>query len=211
MDEFILKFQRKNNGNLPTDSEILSKNKADYTLFMKQRMTDVVRICQQKAKNIKGLRVDEYVPFYGKNPPPTDLLKLMEDNEAYGYKRLDNVAFKAARKRAKAKGTDAFQIGDTWYIAVPIGHRSLTIADIAGAGIDPYEALHHKDPEKLLSMREQEIKFDKCKKMFKAYTKEEKVKTIRLFVEKNDKNPIFQEEVTTAKRLLRKLGAEYVG
>lgn len=208
-DEFILKFQRKNEGQLPTDFDILSKNRADYTLFMKQRMADLVRICQQKAKNIKGMRVDQQIPFYGPNPPPEELYKLLEDNDAYGFRKLDNVAFKAAKKRVKAKQGEVFRFAGNWYVAVPIAHRNLTVLDLAGAGLDPYESIHNKNPEQLLLERQQEIRFDKRKKMFKNWSKTEKGKTIKEFIEKNAQNPIYREEIDIAKRMLRKLGIEH--
>jgi hypothetical protein len=190
----------------PDQSDILNKNKADLTMFMKQRMTDLVRICRQKAKNIKGLRVDEYIPFYGAPPPPEDLYKLLLDNEAYGYYRCDINQYKAIRKRAKKKVDEIFLWAGNHYLTVPLDHRSITVLDLAGAGMDPYESLHNLNPEQILFRRETEIRFDKHLKKYKNSSKEDKAKTILDFVEKNSNNPIFKDEIVTARKLLRNMG-----
>jgi hypothetical protein len=208
--EFFVKFQKKHDGKFPKAKDVLNKNKADYTLFMKQRMTDLVRISQQKAKNIKGSRVDEYIPFYGNNPPPDDLQKLLEDNESYGFRRLDTVAYKAAKKKMNAKTGEHFKFAGSWYVAVPLVHRNLTILDFAGAGYDPYESNQHKNPEQLFLQRESDIRFDKRMKMFKNYSKEKRIELIQKFVSENSSNTRLSQELVTAKKMLKKLGAVHV-
>ncbi len=190
----------------PTPEDILNKNKANLTLFMKQRMTELVRICRQKAKNIKGVRVDEYAPFYGAPPPPDDLYKLLEDNELYGYKKLDVASYKTIRKKVKAKVNEIFQFAGSYYVTVPLDQRNITVLDLAGAGLDPYESLHNLDPEEILSRRENEIKFDIRLKKYKNSSKEDKARTIMSFVEKNAENPAFKDEIITARKLLRNMG-----
>ncbi len=204
-EEFCVSFSNKNNKS-PNDEEVLSKNRANLTMFLKQRMEDLVRICKQKAKNIKGIRVDEYIPFYGPNPPPEDIYKLLEDNESYGFKRIDNVAFKAVKKKVKSDLKKPFQFAGSWYVAVPLEQRSLTALDFAGAGLDPRESAHNLNPEQLFSRQEEQIKFDKKKKLFKTYSKEKKTKIILGFIQKNENNPIFKEEINIARRVLRNMG-----
>jgi hypothetical protein len=190
----------------PTDEDILNKNKANLTLFMKQRMTDLVRICRQKAKNIKGVKVEEYAPFYGAPPPPDDLYKLLEDNELYGYKKCDMGQYKSIRKKVKAKVDQVFRFAGNHYVAVPLDQRNLTVLDLAGAGLDPYESFHNLNPEEIFFRREAEIKFDIRVKRYKNSSKEDKVRTIMSFVEKNAENPRYQDEVVTARKLLRNMG-----
>jgi hypothetical protein len=189
-----------------TEEKLLGKNRANLTLFLKQRMEDLVRICKQKAKNIKGMRVDEYIPFYGDQTPPIELYKLLKDSGAYGFKRLDNAQFRAIRKKVKAKHGEPFQWGGRWYVSVLLEQRPLAIADLVGAGLDPYESEHNLNPEEILLRKHEEIRIDKQIKMFKNGSKEEKAKTILAFVEKNADNPKYQEEVITARKMLRTLG-----
>jgi hypothetical protein len=207
-EEFYVNYTKKEN-KTPGKKEIQEKNKANFTMFMKQRMEDLVRICRQKAKNIKGLQVDEYVAFYGPSKPPSEFYKLIEDNEAYGFKRLDGVAFKAIKKKAKAKVGESFQFAGSWYIAVPLEQRNLTVLDFAGAGLDPHEHYHNMNPERILMNEQQEIRFDKKVKVFKNSPKEEKAKTLFDFIEKNENNPVFEEEIGIAKKYLRNMGIEY--
>ena len=209
--KFWLRFCNNNDGKSPSPKDILDKNKADLTMFLKQRMEDLVRICTQKAKNIKGMKIDGYEPFYGSNPPPAELFKLLEDNEAYGYKRIDNVAFKAVKKRAKIKDLkDPFFYSPYWYVAVPLEQRNVTVLDLAGAGLDPFESEHNLNPEQILLNKDEEKRLDKKRKMFKNYTKDEKAKVILGFIEKNENNPHFEEEITIAKRFLREMGVTHV-
>lgn len=209
--EFLETFKHKYPNVQFTKSELLSKNKANLTLFMKQRMEDLVRICKQKAKNIKGARVDEYIAFYGPTPPPADLHKLIEDNEAYGYRRVDNVTFKAYRKSVKAKKDTPFQKGGFWYVTVAISQRPLTWEDLAGAGFDPRDNEHNLNPEEVLLRNHDELKLDKNIKMFKTATKEVKIKTLMSFVEKYIDDVTYTAEINTAKRLLKTMGIVDVG
>lgn len=202
---------RKKEGKRPSKHDILNKNKANLTIFMKQRMEDLVRICKQKARNIKGLRVDSYLPFYGPTPPPEELFRLLDDHDAYGYKKLDNVQFKAIRKRCKAKDGEPFRFGPMWYVSVPLEHRNLSALDLAGGGWDPYENEHNLDPEKILFRKEEEIKFDKRVRLYKNYSKERKAKVILNFIKKCSNNPKFEEEIGIARRVLRKMGIRDVG
>lgn len=211
-DSFVIAFgkNRKTLGLYPTDKDVMDKNKANFTLFMKQRMEDLVRICKQKAKNIKGFKVDEYVPFYGPEAPPEHLHKLLEDHEVYGYRKCDAVAFKAIKKRMKAEIGVPFQFSGNWYIAVPLEQRNLTILDLAGAGLDPGESEHNMNPEEILLQRHKEKKLDIKRKVYKNYSREEKAKVILGFIEKNEGNPFFEEEINIAKRFLREMSARNV-
>lgn len=209
LDEFIVNHQRLNGGDAPSEDEILSKNKAHFTMFMKQRLEDLIRICRQKAKNIKGTQVDEYISFYGEKEPPKDLRRLIENNQAEGFKKMDKGAFKTIKKRTKAKVGEAFQFGGLWYVAVPLAQRNLTLLDFAGAGLDPYESLHNKNPEQLLTQRQNDLSFDKQRKKFKMKSKEDRVNIFKTFIHTNAQNPFFKEEIDIAKRMLRNLGSEY--
>lgn len=194
-----------------TSEQLLNKNKAILTLFMKQRMEDLVRICRQKAKNIKGTRVDEYLPFYGAPPPPDDLYKLLEDNEKYGYFKCDMNLYRALRKRKKKKVGEIFDFGGNYYVTVALDQRNITVLDLAGAGLDPRESAHNMNPEEILFKRESEIKFDIRLKRYKNSSKEDKAKTIMGFVEQYEDNPKYEEEILTARKLLRNMGYINVG
>ena len=209
-DEFVVKYQSNNKRKFPDEKEILNKNKADCTLFLRQRMTDLVRICQQKAKNIKGMKVEEYSPFCGPEFPDMDLQELIENHEKHGFKKIDNIAFKAVKKRAKAKNNGPFLYSNKWYVGVPLEHRNLNAFDLVGAGLDPYEHFHNKNPEQILNSRQQEKVFDKKKKLYDNYPKEEKIRIMFSFIEENSANPNLQNEVRTAKRYLGRLGVKYV-
>lgn len=209
-EAFCVTYMNKHKGRKPTEYDILGKNKANFTIFLKQRMEDLVRICKQKAKNIKGLRVDEYQAYYGPDKPPTELSRILEDSEFYGFKKLDNMFFRAIRKKTKANIKKPFQFAGNWYVAVPLEQRDLTLLDFSGAGLDPYENKHNLDPERLLQEQQTEITFDNNVKVFHNSPNEEKAKTIFDFIEKNGHNPQFKEEIGIAKKYLKNMGIIYV-
>ena len=150
-----VKYQKK------ADSEaILDKDKANLTLFMKQRMEDVVRVCRQKARNIKGMQVEDFLIFYGANKPPAIKRLLLEDHESLGFRKLDMGSFKSIKKRMQIKDqTIPFQFAGNWYIAVPLPKRELTMLDFSGAGLDPYDNIHNKNPEQIILERDSEKEF----------------------------------------------------
>jgi hypothetical protein len=205
--EFVSSY-KKNSGEKPSESELLGKNKANFTLFLKQRMEDVVRICRQKARNIRGMPTEVNYFFCGTKRPPRDLNKLIDNYEELGYKKIDLSSFRTIRKKANKLTDTKFKFNKKWYIAVPLEHRVLELSDLSGSGLDPYDNIHNMNPEQLLFHKEEEEYWDKKKEDFKNTPKDDKVHMVSQFVKKNASNPLFKEEVEIAERLLEKLGAD---
>lgn len=209
--DFIIAYQRNAPGLLPTESEILDKNKANFTLFMKQRMDDLVRICKQKAKNIRGLKIDDYAAFCGPDEPPGDIYRLLEEHEELNFRPIDNVKFKAVKRRAKIKDIkDPFKYADLWYAAVFLEKRELTLIDLENAGLDPRDGLHYLNPEQMLIKQQDEKWLDKITKMFKNYSKEQKASVLFGFIERHEGNPKFKDEIVIAQKFLQDIGVGYV-
>lgn len=204
LDAFRASFITSNM-NEPTEEDILAKNKANFTMFIKQRMEDVVRICRQKARNIKGTQVDHYSTFVGPKKPPRELLKLQDDHESFSFRKIDLMGFRTAKKRAKAKEMVFFYEG-MWYVAVPLEHKTLNIADFAGADMDPYDNVHNMTPDRILSMKSEQDHWDSKREMFKNSSKEERAKLVKRFISKHKSDKKYSEEIKTARKLLKRLG-----
>lgn len=217
--EFVETHLRKTNSE-PSAEVIDNKNRANLTLFMKQRMEDVVRVCRQKARNIKGMATDEFYVFYGPKRPPRNVRKLLEDHEKYGFKKMDIAAFKTIRKRVmkdkKAKRTKPIQptksheilnFAGSYYVSIPLEHRDLTVLDFAGANLDPYDNIHNKSPEELMLHNLDINEFERKKANFDAQTSKRKENIVRNFIRKNKKNPLFREEIVLARKFLEELRA----
>lgn len=203
-NEFVVVYWNKHVKN-PSESDIESKDRASLTAFMKQRMEDVVRVCRQKARNIKGFPTEEFYFFYGPSRPPMELRFLLEDHEKYQFKKLDAGSFKAIKKKQKIKNYEKpFQFAGYWYVAVPLEKRNLTLLDFSGAGLDPYDSIHNKNPEQLLFDRVKEEEFEQKRAKFKASSKDRKRTIVSNFVKKNKNNPLFKEEILIAKKFLAK-------
>lgn len=191
---------------IPKAKDVEDKNKANFTIQLKQRMETLVRVCRQKARNIKGWPTEEFYVFYGPKRPPRNLKKLLENHEKYEFKKLDMATFKSIKKRKSIRNNDKpFQFAGSWYVAVPLEKHVLCLADFTGAGQDPYDSIHNKNPEELLFDKIREEEFEQKKAAFEAHTDKRKEVILRGFIHKNKKNPMFTEEIALARKYLKTL------
>jgi hypothetical protein len=197
-------------GKYPSTAAILNKNKATFTMFLKQRMEDVVRICRQKAKNIKGLSAEEFHVFYGKNVPPSNLSKLLDNHIKLGFKKLDIASFKSIKKKAKHKANSPFQFGQNWYCSIPVGNKTLSLLDFSSAGLDPHDNMIGMNPEKIYFKNEEDSFWESKQDLFDTYTKEEKIAVMKDFITNKSKDSKYLGEVKTAKKFLRMLKKEEI-
>lgn len=199
---FVEKFE-KNEYRTPTENDFDQKNKANFTMFFKQRMEDLVRVCRQKVRNIKGLPSEECIVFCGPARPPKYPKRLLREFNELGFKKIEYAVFKSIRKKIQVDH-DAmiFQFGGQWYVAIPVEHRSLDAEDIVGSGYNPYENAHNMRPDDLYEEKE----LDRYSCLFNKKSILRKRVTLRNFIAKNRGKAHYKEEVATAKRLLRNLG-----
>lgn len=189
----------------PTEEQILNKNKADCTEFLKQRMEDVVRVCRQKARNIKGLPTEEYFFYCGKERPPAVLRDLVEDYEKYGYRKLDQAVYKSIRKKIHVDDSPIFRLHNLYYVAVPVEQKHLHITDFIGAGLDPSDNMHNMTPESIFFAIEDNTSFEKKKEEFEGRTKGQRARMVRQFIEQNHGNPDYRDELKAARKMLKNL------
>jgi hypothetical protein len=203
-EEFAYSY-KKLNGSKATPNDFLSKNKANFTMFLKQRMEDIVRICRQKVRNVKGVPVETMYYFYGKQRPPEDTRKLLDGYESYGFKKIDLSSFRTIKKRSKKK-TAQFYYGRKWYVAVPMEQKKLELVDFSGAGLDPYDNIHNMNPEQILFHKQEEDFWEQKKEDFRNKPKDDRVEMVVNFIKTNRNNPHLEEEIKTAERYLKRLG-----
>jgi len=192
----------------PQKVDILDKNQANFTLFLKQRMEDLVRICRQKVKNIKGFTADGFYYYYGPKAPPKRLFDLVRNYEKLGFRKLDSAVYKSIKKRAGVFDNSIFMVGDNYYIAVPIPKKSLTIDDLNGAGMNPRDTLHNMDPEAVYFTLEDDKMWEKRQEDFNGKPLNNKTNILKNFIQRHKGDNSFREEVKTARKLLRELENE---
>ena len=162
----------------------------------------MVRVCKQKAKNIKGIVAEEFVVFRGINKPPKDIEDLLEDHEKYGYSPLTTTAFKTIKKRMCNKQEGPIYLdNDIWYICVPVRKKKLSLVDFTCNNYDPYDNLHNMNPEEVLEKSEG-LDWDGKWMKFNSSSNQERTNMIHDFINKNKGNPTLKEELKTAKRFL---------
>jgi hypothetical protein len=213
--EFAKTFENTH-GRKPNKSDVLNKNRAIFTLFFKQRVEDVIRICRQKARNIKGIPTEEYFYYYGPNKPPQILRELIKNYEKLGFKKLDTAIYKSIKKKMNIRmgmrnrfgnsilGNN-FTFDNNYYVAVPVGRKYLSDHDFDGANISPYDNMHNMNPEDIYFVSEDEEVWKNVKEEFNSKSNILKANIVRRFISENQSNPRFKEEINTAKRLLKEL------
>jgi len=205
-ERFVCAHQKKFTKD-PGPPDIMDKNKANMTIFLKQRMQDMVRVCQQKARNIRGKPVDEFFAYRGLNTlPAICLLYLEERNEKYGYKKIDVATFKSARKKAKPKNDRWFKHNGMWYIAISVDHRPLELTDLSGADFDPRDNYHNMDPERIIQEREEIVQYENKRNNFQLLQVAQKKVVFKAFIRDNKRNKRYCEEVETARKFLLQMG-----
>jgi hypothetical protein len=196
---------RNRNSIICSKEDILNKNKANFTCFLKQRLDDMVRVCKQKAKNIKGIVAEEFLVYKGTKKPPKDIEDLLENHEKYGYSPLTTTVFKTIKKRMNKKQEGPVYLdGKTWYVCVPIRKKMLSLTDFACNNYNPYDNLHNMNPEEVLEKAECSD-WDGKWLRFNMISNDERVEILKNFVSQNQNNPRFKDELKTAKRFLEQM------
>lgn len=202
--EFVKTFIRVQE-KAPEAADIQDKNQAIFTLFLKQRMEDVVRVCRQKARNIKGLPTEECYYYCGPNKPPKVLRELVKNYEKLGFKKLDTAVYKSIKKKAGTVYGSTFRFNGNYYIAVPLDKKRLSIEDLSGANMNPHDNLHNMNPEEVYLASEEENLWEKRQEEFQEKPDSVKAGIIKKFIRKYRSKPMYKEEVKTAKRILKGL------
>lgn len=201
MAEFKKLF-KKRNSLVCSKEDLLNKNKANFTCFLKQRLEDVVRVCRQKAKNIKGVSAEDFQVFRGAKEPPKDIEDLLENHSKYDYHPLGTSAFKTIRKRMRNKQEGPVYLdNDTWYVCVPIRKKSLNLNDLTTNNYSPYDNIHNMNPEQILE-NNQQVNWEDRWAEFNSTPDEEKTKVIESFVRQNKGNSELKQELAFATKLL---------
>jgi len=205
-NEFADKFMRYEYKE-PQEKDFNQKNKANFTLFFKQRMEDLVRVCRQKVRNINGYSSEEYTVFCGKNGPPKYPRRLLRGHEELGYKKVDFSIFKSIRKKASVNGdATMFKFDDLWYVAIATEQKKLTIEDLTVSDFNPYDNVHNMQPDDIYMKKELGEETDGLKNLFNRHPNNKKVNILKNFIAKNRLNRQYREEVSTARKLLKGLG-----
>jgi hypothetical protein len=202
MKEWQIKFVLKE-GKDPLPADFIQKNKANFTMFFKQRMEDLVRICRQKSRNVKGQSPGDYTVFCGQNKPPKYPMRLLQDYQELGYKKIDFSVFKSIRKKADVD-SDAtmFPFDNKWYVAIAIDKDGLELEDLIASDYNPYDNVHNMQPDVFYEEKESESLIDS----FNGNTDSKKRSVLKNFIAKNKNDGQYRKEIVVAKKLLKTLG-----
>jgi hypothetical protein len=203
-EEFVKTFSRYQS-QAPKKDDLLDKNKANFTLFLKQRMEDLIRICRQKAKNIKGFSVEGFFYCYGPKLPSKNSQDLVKNYERLGFKKLDASVYKSIKKRAEVFDNSPFIFGNNYYIAIPLPNKTLSVVDLDGADVSPRGTLHNMNPEELFFTLEEQNIWDKRQEEFNKKSSIDKAEMIKKFIDNNKSKRVLREEIQIARKILKEL------
>lgn len=202
-NDFVKVFNNLQEKN-PQENDVLNKNKANFTMFLKQRMEDVVRVCRQKARNIKGFPVEEFYHFYGPNKPPKIRRELLKNYEKLGFRKLDTAVFKSIKKKSGHFYLN-FTFNGNYYISVPLERKSVNQDDFIGAGMDPRDSIHNMAPDEIYFNAEEISDWETKKNDFLVKPKDIKTNIIKNFIKTNKNKEEYKDEIKAARRLLKEL------
>lgn len=183
----------------PGDEDILDKNKADFTCFLKQRYQELIRLCRKKYKNVYGADIDS--SFYKGKVLPERLSMLEEDSLALGFSKLDPVSFAAIRNKAKTT-EQVFEFEGFFYVEIKNKKLKLNSEDFVMNDLDPRELSHHRNPEEILLDVEAEDQAKRLLRRKRAITPHNK-ELLKNFIDSNKNSANMVKEVKLAKRLLK--------
>jgi hypothetical protein len=200
--EFEVKFHVYN-GRHAEEKDIEQKNKANFTMFFKQRMEDLVRVCRQKVRNVKGQPSEEFAVFCGTKKPPKKYPILLKQFQELGYKKVDFAVFKSIRKKADVNhDATIFEFGGLWYVAIALEQKNLELDDLIGSEYNPYDNAHNAQPDQ--NLEEKEVQMFTA--LFEDRSNYRKKILLKKFVAENKNRAHYKEEVSTARKLLRSIG-----
>lgn len=204
------KLFQKNNIRKCESNDILDKNKANFTCFLKQRLEDVVRVCKQKAKNVKGVLAEDFIVFTGKKKPPMDIEDLIDNHGEYDYHPLGTQAFKTIKKRMKNKQEGPVYLENgVWYVCVSIRKKNLTLNDFTCNDYNPYDNIHNMSPEQVLE-KTQETNWDDKWQEFSSIPPKNRARILNTFIKNNKNNKEFKEELRIANKFLESINANAI-
>lgn len=199
---FIDVFEQSK-GYSPENEDFLNKNKANFTMFLKQRMEDLIRVSRQKVRNIRGFVGKEHYVYCGPTPPPQFLEDLVENYDKYGYRKVDIAVFKTIRKRAKANKDSSFEFGGLWYVNVNVPTRALDFTDFEGADLSPADGVHNQMPDSLVEAMEDNTFWEDRRIEFYATHPDKRMGLLTKFLEDHKNEPKYQAEVKLAMKLFK--------
>lgn len=201
--EFEYKFYEKCKKE-PKKWDYQQKNKANFTYFLRQRMDDLVRVCRQKSRNIKGQKPEEYVVFCGAGELPKNPASLIKDYSELGFKKVELSVFKSIRKKANVNhDATVFRFNNLLYVAFQLEQKELEIDDFTNSASNPYDNEHSLKPDD----RYEEVQMEKSFLEFLNKSEYRKKAILRNFVAKYKNKRQYREEVATARRLIKTLEA----
>ena len=201
-EQFINVYKNRNGEDTyPTDKDFKLKNLYNLSKFLVQRMEEVAKVCYQKNRSIRGTG-ETFKIFSSKNPVEVEDRTLIEHKGSYGYKEITKKKYKELKKKNNIKNDENFYDGKTYIRVVSLAAKNIGTEDF----LDSYirnNSSYYKAPDELIQMNEEKSFLTEYREKFESFTKNEKKKLIKDFIDNNKNNIYVKEELFAAREFLK--------
>lgn len=186
---------------MPTENDLLDYNKAVFTKFLKQRAKDMVRICTQKVRNIKGNLLEKFTVFKGKNKPPEDLRPLFISPKSFGYRTILANTFHERRVKLEKNGQKPpiYFLDGFYYIYVPAQNKTLTAEDLSCSVLGTHDNIYGMTADLIL----EKAALDKKIHYFENLANKNKINILRNFISKHQGKSDYAVEISAARKMIK--------
>jgi len=202
-EKFVQVYKNRNGEEtFPTDKDFKLKNLYNFSKFLVQRMEEVAKVCYQKNRNIRGTG-ETFKVYSSKAPTDVDDRTLLESpKNSHGYKEMTKKRYKELKKKNAIMNDDSFYDGKTYIRVVSLAAKKIESEDF----IDSYirnNSDYYKTPEEIIQAKEDKSSMTGYKDKFNSFTKPEKRKIVKSFIENNRHNLYMKEELVAAREFLK--------
>lgn len=189
------------NKRMPTEKDLLDYNKAVFTKFLKQRAEDMIRICTQKVRNIRGTLLEKFVVLKGKNSPPEDLKLLLLNPKKFGYRAILANTFKERRIKLEKNGQKPpiYFLNGFYYVYLPAQNKTLSAEDLSCSVLGTHDNIYGMTADLILEKADLDQKISR----FENLAAKKKLNILRNFVVKHQGLPDYVIEISAARKMIK--------
>jgi hypothetical protein len=187
-----------------TEEEIVATDRNRLINFLRQKLTYCSTLFARKARNIT-VGVDKR-GFFAKTDHSVEVAKsdVVGNHKEYGYRKVTAKEYKAAKQRKEALNKDQIQDKNGFEIfRVEKLNNGLSHYDYA-AIMEGNKGEYYHSPETALQISEENEAMDSFRASFQLKKKKDRRRILNKFIDKNKDNPHMTEELSLARKMLRK-------
>lgn len=203
LDRFVNKFTKTHDRH-PNEAEIAKAERNEAINFMRQKLQHCADTCRRKARNITvGCDV---VKHFAKTEATKEAHEdvILDDYKSHGYRKVTAKELKAAQQRSKEKNQKIMTDENGFEIfTIQKFNNGLHVEDYLQMVVD-HDTIFNGTPESYLIKLEEEVQDGLNLEKFNSLRQSDKISVLKKFINSNKGNVTLKEEMTSARKLLKK-------